>query len=180
VIADLKLPGKVVAHTAASVSKHVLKDVSNHYGVFYPLQSLRKEMPGLPDVPIFFDGSDEITNNTLNSLARSISPDQVKKSDDDDRSKLHVAAVVVSNFPNYLYVLAEEYCKKEKIDFRLLQPLIVETAQRIQAVSPSEVQTGPAIRHDEATINKHLQLLKSHPELKEVYTFLSKAIGDRQ
>ena len=34
VIADLKLPGKVVVHTAASVSKDILKGVSGHHGVF--------------------------------------------------------------------------------------------------------------------------------------------------
>src|SRR5690349_6915651 len=43
VAAELKLKDKVVAHTAGSVSKDVLKNVSDHYGVFYPLQSLRKE-----------------------------------------------------------------------------------------------------------------------------------------
>jgi len=35
IISELKLPAnKVVAHTAASVSKEVLKNVSEHYGVF--------------------------------------------------------------------------------------------------------------------------------------------------
>jgi len=53
VIKDLKLPGKVAAHTAASVSMEVLKKVTTHYGVFYPLQSLRKDMKILPDIPVF-------------------------------------------------------------------------------------------------------------------------------
>src|SRR5437868_3718794 len=43
VINDLKLPGKIVAHTAASVPMEMLKAVTVHYGVFYPLQTLRKE-----------------------------------------------------------------------------------------------------------------------------------------
>ncbi|MEJ0101166.1 MAG: DUF2520 domain-containing protein [Bacteroidota bacterium] len=45
----------------------------------------------------------------------------------DERVKLHVAAIFVSNFTNYLYILAEEYCRREGIDFKLLQPLIEET-----------------------------------------------------
>src|SRR4051812_31726525 len=49
VISNLSLPRKVVAHTAASVPMHVLKKVTDHHGVLYPLQSLRKEMRGLPD-----------------------------------------------------------------------------------------------------------------------------------
>jgi uncharacterized protein DUF2520 len=57
-----------------------------------------------------------------------------------------------------------------------LQPLIEETALRIKTNSPHAVQTGPAMRHDNATIQKHLQLLEQYPELKKVYAFLSDSI----
>jgi predicted short-subunit dehydrogenase-like oxidoreductase (DUF2520 family) len=78
----MKLPGKVVAHTAASVSKDILKPVTEHYGVFYPLQSLRKESSEIPEAPIFFDGADEKTINKLKSLAHSISPEHVAQAGD--------------------------------------------------------------------------------------------------
>ncbi|MEI9944853.1 MAG: Rossmann-like and DUF2520 domain-containing protein [Chitinophagaceae bacterium] len=176
VIYDLELPGKVVAHTAASVPKEVLKNVSTSYGVFYPLQSLRKEMTTPPDVPVFFDGSDDIAFNKLELLANSISSQVSTSSGDEYRLKLHVAAVIVSNFVNHLYVLAEEYCKKEGLDFRQLLPLIDETAQRIKNTSPKEVQTGPATRHDKETIEKHLEVLKNHPQLKNIYLLLTESI----
>ncbi len=133
-VADLKLPGKVVAHTAASVSKEVLKNVSAHYGVFYPLQSLRKEMTVLPAIPVFFDGNDEVAKSKLESLAQSVSTEQVAAAGDEQRLKLHVAAVIVSNFTNHLYTLAEAYCRKEGLDFKQLLPLIEETALRIRSV----------------------------------------------
>jgi predicted short-subunit dehydrogenase-like oxidoreductase (DUF2520 family) len=176
IIAELKLPGKVIAHTAAAVPKEILKPVSNHYGVFYPLQSLRKETESLPDIPLFVDGSDEKTISLLEKLAHSVSAEKVVYAGNDERVKLHVAAVFVNNFTNYLYVLAEEYCKKEGIDFKLLLPLIEETALRVKNISPRSVQTGPAMRHDDETIQKHLELLKAYPELKKVYAFLSENI----
>ena len=176
VVADLQLPRKVVAHTAASVSKDVLKKVSDHYGVFYPLQTLHKEDPDLPDAPIFFDGSDEITKRKLEALANSISPKHVSQAGDDARLKLHVAAVFVNNFPNHLYALAESYCKKEGIDFKELLPLIEETVSRVKDNSPAKTQTGPAVRNDEETIQKHLELLKSHPEMKRIYELLTSSI----
>lgn len=176
VVTELKFPGKVVAHTAASVPKEVLKGMSEHYGVFYPLQSLRKEMGRLPDIPVFFDGNDDYTKSVLATLARSIAPVQALEAGDDDRQKLHVAAVVVSNFTNHLYTLAEEYCRKEGLDFRQLLPLIGETAVRIQSMPPQQAQTGPAIRHDKETIEKHLALLKDHPRLKNIYLLLTESI----
>jgi predicted short-subunit dehydrogenase-like oxidoreductase (DUF2520 family) len=176
VAADLKLPGKVVAHTAASVSKDVLKNVTTHYGVFYPLQSLRKEDVSMPDAPIFFDGADDIAKKKLEILALSISPLHVAQASDDERLKLHVAAVFVNNFTNHLYSLAEEYCKKEGIDFKDLYPLIEETALRVREMLPSKSQTGPAVRDDEETIQKHILMLNDHPRLKQVYEFLSDSI----
>lgn len=176
VVSDLRLPGNVVAHTAASVPKEILKDVSDHYGVFYPLQSLRKEMTTLPDVPIFIDGSDEKARGKLEALAHSIADEKVLLAGDDDRLRLHVAAVVVSNFTNHLYALAEEYCRKEGLHFKQLLPLIEETATRIRNVSPRQAQTGPAIRHDKETIQKHIDLLKDHPQLKNIYLLMTESI----
>ncbi|HEX4877744.1 MAG TPA: F420-dependent NADP oxidoreductase [Chitinophagaceae bacterium] len=173
---ELLLPGKVVAHTAASVPKEALKEISAHYGVFYPLQSLRKEMTSLPDVPVFYDGSDEKTRKTLESLARSIVVEKVTEAGDDARQKLHVAAVLVSNFTNHLYALAEDYCKKEGLDFRQLLPLVEETALRLRNVSPKEVQTGPAVRQDDQTIQKHLDILKDHPQLQQLYRQMTESI----
>ncbi|MBK8605553.1 MAG: DUF2520 domain-containing protein [Chitinophagaceae bacterium] len=176
VIKDLRLPGKIVVHTAAAVPKEILQSVTNHYGVFYPLQSLRKEMTAIPDAPIFIDGNDEKTKAVLDKLAHSIADEKVIQAGDDARLKLHVAAVVVSNFVNHLFVLAENYCKKEGLDFKLLLPLIEETATRLKDKSPKELQTGPAIRHDSDSIHKHLDLLKDHPQLKNLYVLLTESI----
>ncbi|HET9431302.1 MAG TPA: DUF2520 domain-containing protein, partial [Chitinophagaceae bacterium] len=130
----------------------------------------------LPPMPIFFDGSDEQATKTLESLAHSIADKQVTKAGDTDRMKLHLAAVFVSNFTNHLYVLAEQYCRKEGLDFKQLLPLIEETASRIRTLPPQLSQTGPALRHDKATIEKHLELLNEHPHLKNIYLVLTESI----
>lgn len=173
---DLRLPGKVVAHTAGSVSKDVLKNVTAHYGVFYPLQTLRKEINKPPDIPVFFEGSDQQATAALQKLAQSISFGQATPAKSEDRVKLHVAAVVVNNFTNHLYSLAEKYCRKEGINFHQLLPLIKETVSRLETVSPSASMTGPAVRNDEETIQKHLAVLEDHPQLQKVYRFLTESI----
>jgi predicted short-subunit dehydrogenase-like oxidoreductase (DUF2520 family) len=176
IIQTLRLPGKVVAHTAGSVNKDVLKKVTAHYGVFYPLQSLRKETDHLPEIPFFYEGSDDKTSKTLESLALSVSPGFVAKADSEERTKLHVAAVIVNNFANHLYALAEDYCKKEGLDFHQLIPLIEETALRLKTTSPSQTMTGPATRNDEETIQKHLALLKKYPKLQELYKVMTESM----
>jgi predicted short-subunit dehydrogenase-like oxidoreductase (DUF2520 family) len=178
IVKELGLPGKTIVHTAASVSKKVLNK-AQHYGVFYPLQSLKKESAYLPDSPIIIDASDEETLGVLENLAGSIT-DKVVKADDEERMKLHLAAVFSNNFVNHLYALAQEYCLKEGIDFKLLLPLIRETALRIETIDPSEAQTGPALRHDAATIQKHEELLKDYPHLKKFYSLFTESIWSRK
>jgi hypothetical protein len=70
----------------------------------------------------------------------------------------------------------ESYCTKENIDFKLLLPLIQETSSRLSDSNASVAQTGPALRNDTATIEKHLDLLSAHPQLKEIYMLFTKSI----
>lgn len=175
VAASLQVKDKLVVHTAGSVSKEVLQASSSRYGILYPLQSLRKAMQHLPDVPLLIDANNTADITWLQDFAGSIAT-QVQIAGDEQRLKLHVAAVIVSNFTNHLYALAEQYCKKEQADFRLLHPLIREVADRLQYISPQEAQTGPAIRNDTTTIQKHLALLEGHGNIKDLYAWFTKSI----
>lgn len=166
---------KIVVHTAGSVTKDILRNFAQRYGVLYPLQSLRKEMNYIPAIPLLVDGSDEATTLFIENFARSISPD-VERMGDEGRLKLHAAAVIVSNFTNHLYAIAEDFCIKENVNFDTLKPLIIETAERLNHASPSKVQTGPAIRKDIHTLDKHLRLFTAHPKLRTMYLRLTDSI----
>ena len=179
VAADLVLPGKVVAHTAASVKMDVLKKITDNYGVFYPLQSLRKEVD-TPTIPIYTEASNDKAKAVLNKLAHSIYNSPVHSADYDKRAKLHVAAVIVNNFTNHIFTLAEDYCKKEGMEFTELLPLINNTINRLNNEPPSAMQTGPAARRDFDTIAKHEELLQEHPKLLKLYKFLTESILHKQ
>lgn len=172
---DLQLSPRPVAHTAGSVSLDVLKPFTSSYGVFYPLQSLKKGVTETPDIPVLIDASDTATLHLLKSLAHSISP-IVMEANDDRRLKLHMAAVFCNNFVNHIYFLMERYCAEQGIDFRVLVPLIQETGMRLGQSTPAQTQTGPAIRNDIPTLNKHLYILETHPDLRELYELFTQSI----
>ncbi|MGG9972276.1 Rossmann-like and DUF2520 domain-containing protein [Ferruginibacter sp. SUN002] len=166
---------KIVVHTAGSVSKNVLEKLSANYGVLYPLQSLRKEMDVIPTVPLLIDGNTKEVIRYVTEFAQTLSP-IVSFADDDQRVHLHLAAVVVCNFTNHLYALTEAFCKKERVDFTMLYPIIAETALRIEKKSAGELQTGPAMRNDFVTIDKHLKMLNTYPALRNIYLKLTDSI----
>lgn len=173
---SIDIDDKIIVHTAGAVSKDILKPVSPNYGVIYPLQSLNKERleTGL-QIPLLIDGSNDYSKAVISELAYSIST-LVKQASDQERLKLHVAAVVSNNFTNHLYKLAFDYCKAENLDFQMLLPLIEETALRLRKYPPAAMQTGPAKRKDIATLDKHLKILNNHPALKLVYLRMSDSI----
>jgi predicted short-subunit dehydrogenase-like oxidoreductase (DUF2520 family) len=132
-------------------------------------------MDQIPEIPFLVEGNTEDNGALIYDFATSISK-HVQFASGQQRLMIHVAAIMVSNFTNQLYMLAEDFCNKEDLDFKMLLPLISETADRLSKFSPSEVQTGPAVRGDTNTIQKHLQLLKAYPFHQTIYHFLTESI----
>jgi predicted short-subunit dehydrogenase-like oxidoreductase (DUF2520 family) len=172
----LHLDKKLVVHTAGSVSKEVLKNISSRYGIIYPLQSLIKTTEEeVAEIPLLVDGSNDETKAIINEFCKTFASN-ITLADDEERLKFHVAAVLVNNFTNHLFAMADEFCKQEDIKFEKLYPLIDETIHRIKLHSPQSIQTGPAIREDIYTLGKHLQILSTHSDLKYLYLKLSESI----
>jgi predicted short-subunit dehydrogenase-like oxidoreductase (DUF2520 family) len=168
----LSLPGRLVVHTAGAVALSALLPVSTHCGVLYPLQSLKAAVRPYPEIPLLVDAHRPEDLPTIRAFAETLSR-QVQTAGDGDRLKLHLAAVLTNNFSNFLYTLADDFCYREGIDFSLLQPLIQETADRLRRFPPGEMQTGPAVRGDKATSERHLKLLSNYKIAKELYSLFT-------
>ena len=166
---------KFVVHTAASISVDALKNNTPTYGVLYPLQTLAKGSSEIPEIPFLVDGNNKETIHRIVEFARTLS-DNVIIANDQERLNYHIAAVFVGNFTNHLYAIAESFCEKEKINFKNLFPLINQVTLNTNFTSPHDVQTGPAIREDIFTLNRHLQALTAHPDIKYLYLKLSESI----
>jgi predicted short-subunit dehydrogenase-like oxidoreductase (DUF2520 family) len=91
---------------------------------------------------------------------------------------VHLAAVISSNFTNHLLAEAEKILKSRGFELDILKPLMVETIEKAFAISPENAQTGPAVRGNQKVIDKHLEILKDFPEVREVYRNLSESIRD--
>ncbi len=172
---QISLQNKIVLHTAGSVSIEVLKNVSKNYGVLYPIQSLRKAMDIATPIPFLIDANNDETKKILEKFAKTVSS-KVEFGNNDKRLKLHTAAVFACNFVNFMYLQSANFCEANDIDFALLQALIEETATRLRTHHPKDVFTGPAVRKDIATIEKHLQQLSSNPTAQQLYKQISEMI----
>lgn len=173
-----KLKKGIVVHTAGAIASTILKNVANCYGVLYPLQSLKLNADPIPKIPFLITASNDQIFQTLNQLVQPFAY-STEKATDVQRKQYHLAAVLVSNFVNHLYRLADDFCKEHDLSFSTLQPLIQHTAQRIRLQTPSQCQTGPAIRRDMKTINNHLEMLQHDEALKKIYEVLTLSIQEK-
>ena len=94
-----------VVHTAGSCNMEVLQNMSNNFGVLYPLQTLRKEMETVPEIPFLIEGNNDEILQFIQKFAHSLS-DNVTVQNAEQRLRLHASAVIVNNFTNYLFSVA--------------------------------------------------------------------------
>ncbi|MBW3517980.1 Rossmann-like and DUF2520 domain-containing protein [Flavobacterium sp. NKUCC04_CG] len=174
VSAAIKLPNQLIAHTSGGSSINAIKGTARA-GVFYMLQTFSLEKAvDFSKIPFCLEASNDTDFALLEKLALKFS-EKVFNINSEQRKSIHVAAVFVSNFVNHMYVLGSEICKENQVPFDILKPLILETAEKIQTLSPQKAQTGPAVRKDKKTIKKHLDFLVDS-NLKEIYQMITQSI----
>ena len=134
----LKTKKGIVVHTSGAKP---LVEVAMHtnYGVFYPLQSFSKDLElNFQEVPVCIEANSKKSLEQLNLLANALSK-KVYHIDSKQRKSLHLSAVFVNNFSNYMFTVAQDLCDTNNVPFEILHPLITETALKATLQSPKNV-----------------------------------------
>lgn len=167
---------KCFVHTAGSLPMALFQGRAQHYGVFYPMQTFSKERDvDFSQIPCFVEGNDTRVLTIMEEMAESMGS-TVYRLDSEQRKYLHLAAVFACNFTNHCYAIAEELLRTHAVPFEVMLPLIDETARKVHELSPSQAQTGPAVRYDKNVICAQSNLLSEHPYLQEIYQLMSQNI----
>ena len=165
-----------VVHTAGGVAIEALNQ--NRAGVLYPLQTFSEGRKiNFSKLPIGLECKKASDLPLLEKLVKKLGATSFHMNS-QQREQLHLAAVLVNNFTNHLFVEAAAICAQNNLPFELLKPLIKETVDKLQDLSPKASQTGPAVRNDHKTIEKHLELIQEH-RLQEIYKVLTSAIQNK-
>lgn len=169
----------IMVHTSGSKSLEVLEYSSAAAtGVFYPLQTFSKSKKlDFENIPFLLESGNKEALKILNNLAKSLSKNlQVVST--AQRKQMHLAAVFACNFTNHMMSISDKIMSNAKLDFSLLHPLIMETVEKALKYAPHSVQTGPAMRGDLETLDKHMEMLESDENVKEIYQLISQNILD--
>lgn len=175
---DIHYQGFVV-HTSGSTHINVLKVQGLNAGVFYPLQTFSFEHAvDWKNTPVFIEAAVEKSQQDLILLAEMISECCYRYSS-EQRLSLHLAAVFACNFTNHCYDVAQQILEQKQVDFKLLMPLILSTAHKLEHTSAYQNQTGPARRQDQNILNMHQNMLIDQPQWQQIYQLMSDSILQR-
>lgn len=175
---SLKNSNAIIAHTSGSIKVDELGKHKNT-AVFYPLQTFSKlDDINWKETPIIIETKDASVKNKLIVFAKQFTSN-VNSLNYKERLKLHLAAVLVNNFANALYVAADDLVSENK-KTKLLLPLIKQTVLKLNTLDARAAQTGPAKRKDETVMKKHLKLISDKPDLKKIYKQMSNLIIKQQ
>jgi predicted short-subunit dehydrogenase-like oxidoreductase (DUF2520 family) len=164
-----------VVHTSGSTPMELLKKFKRH-GVLWPVATIPKPRKGqFTKVPFVIESNHEKSTTLLMQAVHSLSGETYLL-DSEQRKVLHLAAVVVNNFTNYLLTVAEDILRKESLPFEILHKLSESTVQNAFKAGAKVSQTGPARRNDHKTMDLHLKYLAGNKDYARLYRMISELI----
>ena len=130
------------------------------------------------EIPILVETASPDLRGEVEAFARCLSR-TVLYADSTLRGQVHLAGVFACNFANHLFELGGEVLRRAGVSADLLRPLIAETtAKALAAARPAAVQTGPAVRGDLPTQERHLRLLADDALLSDIYRLITQSIWE--
>ncbi len=176
----ISLNKTVLIHTAGAVSIDAIKNAAAERAVFWPVYSILKtNFPDHRNIPCAWEASSEKAKRILLDIGHAVS-DELFEARYEQRKWLHLCAVIGNNFINHLLGISEQICRENNLPTSVLQPIIDQTFERARHSSPLELQTGPAVRHDDTTIAAQLALLEKHHQWQQVYEAVTLSIQTKQ
>ncbi len=175
VSAQLPSTETLIVHCSGGLGLEQIDSKHQHRGVFYPLMSLKGKLKiDARTIPFCLEADNDEDFDLMADVVRKVGA-TFYSIDSQKRAYLHLAAVFAQNFTNHLYYLAKSTLQEVELDFKILIPLIETSVKKLSSKDPENLQTGPAIRKDDVTIEKHLELIKD-PLISDIYKLLTQSI----
>lgn len=170
-----KMRREIVVHTSGATPMSVLDRFPRH-GVLYPCMTFTKgDDLDMWRCPFLVEACNKSTYNAIARVAKNIGH-SAKPCDSEGRRRVHLAAVLASNFTNHMMLKAEQVLKEAKLPLSILQPLVWQTIEKAFKMPPFDAQTGPARRNDTATMERHREIIGDDERLREIYDAVSRSI----
>ncbi len=174
---DIEWGGKFVFHCSGLLTSESLKPLETKGALvasIHPVQSFPQKKPDpkvFSDIFIGLEGKREALK-PAKKVARQLGS-RYFVLDALNKPLYHTACSVASNSMATLLDVSTHLLKKaglsESMAPRILLPLIQGTLQNVKKFDAGRALTGPVVRGDLQSVQKHLKALADEPEFRELY-----------
>jgi len=123
---------------------------------------------------MLIEANNKETLTKIKNLAKLFA-NRIIKMNTKKRLVCHISATIANNFSNHMIVSAEKILEANNIEKDLIKPLVNETFEKLKRMNAIDAQTGPAVRNDKGTINKHINQL-NESDFLNLYKEITKNI----
>jgi predicted short-subunit dehydrogenase-like oxidoreductase (DUF2520 family) len=148
---------------------------------FHPIQTFADTVSGLANLPgsaVGVEAGDDVWP-WLAGLARDLGTTALRISS-EHRALYHAACVLTSNGTVGLLAVAANLWQALGVNrtdaVQALLPLLAGTVRNLETLGIPDALTGPAVRGDVGTIDRHLAALAQDPLALEIYRALGRAL----
>ena len=173
--------GVVALHSSGALTSDELERLRRHGAAVASVHPLMTFVPGsrpaLDGVPFAIEG-DRTAVQTARRIVRELGglPVAIGK---EDKAAYHAWGTFASPLLTALLATTERVAAsagvKRKDAVRRMIPILQQTLANYAERGAARSFSGPIIRGDVETVNRHLQVLKSIPAAREVYVSLARA-----
>jgi predicted short-subunit dehydrogenase-like oxidoreductase (DUF2520 family) len=174
--------GHAAVHLSGAQDRSALRPLAQQgsvrTGVFHPLQTFRRGPEAVGNVAGTYFGidADQPLRDQLTQMARDLHGHPFDLTG-VDLALYHAAAVFAANYPITLLAEAIALAADAGLDPETarkgMTTLLAGAVNNLRDLAPADAITGPAVRGDEGTIERHLEALKADPELQRLYQLLA-------
>jgi predicted short-subunit dehydrogenase-like oxidoreductase (DUF2520 family) len=168
--------GKTVLHTSGIVAADSLvklKRAGAHTGALHPIAAFAVPFSSRSARNICYDFlGDRVSRKVAASVTRDLSSRLLVMRSERERSLLHIATVIISNFTVIGTLAAQELISNfiNKQDFKILSNgLLGSTRDNLFKINGVSGLTGPLARGDFGVVRKHLKSLENNSTLLQFY-----------
>lgn len=163
----------VVAHLSGALESSVLKPARDLCGAYiasaHPLKTFPSVTAAIDEEPgthWFLEGDVQAVERLSQLISRL--GDFPHAITSEGKAIYHAASVVACNYLSTLMDTALEMMEQASVDktvaWSALRPLVYGTLNNIDKMGPEAALTGPIVRGDEVTVEKHMLALADSPE----------------
>jgi predicted short-subunit dehydrogenase-like oxidoreductase (DUF2520 family) len=178
-VREIKPNGGLWVHTSGIMPADIFAGHVKRYGVFYPFQTFTKgRVFRLDGTPVFLEANNANDLKMLKKIAIALTS-QAFELDSAKRKQVQLATVFAGDFANYMYLTAAKLLEEQGLSYKLLLPLIRETAEKLDACTPLSVQVDTVSQHENCK-PEYQPAIPDNPVMQEIYRLISRYIHEEK